>query len=316
MKNVESDSSEGNSRARVGFIGVGNMGHPMAKNLLKAGFVLKIHDVNAERGAPLLRDGAEWASSVGDCASDVDFVLTSLPGPLEIEHVVVGPKGLLASMRKGAIWIDLSTNDPTLLRQLAAQLGERGVSVLDAPVTGGVEGAEAGNLTVMCGGERDVYEAAQDVLEAIAGRLFHMGPVGTGAIAKLVVQQLYYIHIVGAFEALTLAAAFGCNKDVVCELIKSSVAASYATEFDVTSTLNGRYDPSFNMRLAVKDLRLIDHMVDSLSAQGIPGLPLTSATSDVYIRALKTLGDDASWLRVAEIMASPDGMGADRPRPV
>ena len=170
---------------KIGFIGLGNMGGPMALNLMKAGHELLVHDVRREMAAAHLDKGARWAASPRDAAVDRELILTSLPGPAEVAVVATGGDGVIHGAARGAIYTDLSTGSPTVMRKLHGVFKERGVHVLDAPVSGGVPGAVHGTLQVMVGGDEAVYQRAKPALEAI-GKVGCMGPIGSGTIAKLV----------------------------------------------------------------------------------------------------------------------------------
>lgn len=293
---------------KVGFIGTGNMGQPMATNLLKAGFEVAVYDVSRDKAAPLLDLGARWADSPADCAREASAVLTSLPGPKEVTAVLRGDSGLLLGMAEGATWIDLSTNDTAVLKALAAELAEKGVTTLDAPVTGGVDGARAGTLTIMLGGEAVTYEAMLPLFDAISAKVFHMGPLGAGMVAKLIVQQLYYVHVMALGEALTLGVGSGCDSDVLWQLLKKSVADSYAVQHDVPAIFEGHYDPSFTLDLTIKDLLLVQNLTESFSAQGGAKLALTKNTTAIYEEARKQFGGSAGWLSVVRWLEDASGV--------
>src|SRR3989475_10312036 len=169
---------------RMGFIGVGNIGQPMAGQLLAAGHPLVVYDVRREAAADLLAAGADWAESPADLAARSEVVATCLPGPMEMERVCVGPRGILEGIKPGALYVDHTTNSPLLVRRVQAALATKGVEMLDAPVSGGMEGARTRDLLVMVGGERAVFERARPVLDAVARRVLYTGGIGSGAIAQ------------------------------------------------------------------------------------------------------------------------------------
>jgi 3-hydroxyisobutyrate dehydrogenase len=169
----------------VGFIGVGNIGRPMATQLLQAGYALVVHDLRREAAAPLLEAGATWAASPQAVAVQCEVVATCLPGPAEMEHVALGSEGILAGITPGALYIDHTTNAPHLVRQVHALLHAKGVEMLDAPVSGGMEGAQSRDLLVMVGGSATAFQRAKPLLDAIARRVMYTGESGCGCICKL-----------------------------------------------------------------------------------------------------------------------------------
>ena len=292
------------------------MGSRMAANLLNAGFEVAVHDLARGAGDALVEGGARWADSPADCSDHADVVLTSLPGPPEVTAVVRGDSGLVSGMTDNAVWVDLSTNDPAVFRELADQLAAKGVRSLDAPVTGGIDGARSGTLTVMVGGDGKTVLSVQPVLDAISANVFHMGPLGAGMAAKLIVQQLYYVNIAALGEALTLGAGAGCETPRLLDLLKASVADSYAVQHDVPNIIDGSYDPSFSLDLTVKDLRLVEALAAAFETQGGATLALTRETIQAFEHARSEFGGSAGWLSVVRWMEDASGLQlGDRPSP-
>ncbi|MDE2686847.1 MAG: NAD(P)-dependent oxidoreductase [Chloroflexota bacterium] len=252
---------------KIGFIGLGNMGGGMAANVLRAGYDLTVHDLRRESATPLLEAGASWADTPAELAASCDIVLTSLPGPREVEAIALGEGGVLEGMvskaaeggESGGVYIDLSTSSPTLIRDIAAQFTEQGLSVLDAPVSGGPVGARTGRLAVMVGGERDVYDRVKPALDAIGDKVSYIGPVGSGSIAKLMHNCIGYGLQTIVAECLTLGVKAGVDPEPLYQAISngsvgrgSSFANTYPNTF-----LAGNFDPpSFALRLAHKDVSL------------------------------------------------------------
>ncbi|MXY45635.1 MAG: NAD(P)-dependent oxidoreductase [Chloroflexi bacterium] len=252
---------------RIGFIGLGNMGGGMAANVLRAGYDLTVHDLRRESATSLLEAGASWADTPAELAASCDIVLTSLPGPREVEATALGEGGVLEGMvskaaedgNSGGVYIDLSTSSPTLIRDIAVQFAEQGLSVLDAPVSGGPVGARTGKLAVMVGGERDVYDRVKPALDAIGDKVSYIGPVGSGSIAKLMHNCIGYGLQTIVAECLTLGVKAGVDPEPLYEAISngsvgrgSSFANTYPNTF-----LAGNFDPpSFALRLAHKDVSL------------------------------------------------------------
>ena len=243
----------------IGFIGLGNMGGGMAANVLRAGHELTVHDLRREAATPLLENGASWADTPADVAAASDVVLTSLPGPREVEAIALGDSGVLEGSTSGKVYIDLSTSSPTLIRSIAEDFAAKGVSVLDAPVSGGPVGARTGRLAVMVGGDREVYERVKPALDAIGDKVSYIGPIGSGSIAKLMHNCIGYGLQTIVAECLTLGVKAGVDPEPLFEAISngsvgrgSSFANTYPNTF-----LAGNFDPpSFALRLAHKDVSL------------------------------------------------------------
>lgn len=194
---------------KLGFIGLGTMGGSMASNLQRAGYELVVNDIRREVAAPHLSAGATWASSPREVAAASDVVLTSLPGPAEVKAVALDTDGLLSSMRSGTVYMDLSTNSPTLMRELHATFAQRGVDVLDTPVSGGPAGAKSGKLAIWAGGDQAVFERVRSVLDAFADQVFYVGPIGAGSVTKLVHNCAGYALQAALAEVFTLGVKAG-----------------------------------------------------------------------------------------------------------
>src|SRR5919199_181053 len=205
---------------RIGFIGLGMMGHHMVANLQKAGHDLVVHDVRRDAGEEALSRGARWAETPADAARQTQIVMTSLPGPKEVEQVALGETGIIGGALPGTLYIDLSTSSPTLIRHIHAVLGQRGVRVADAPVSGGVIGAEEASLQIMVGCDADVFEQIKPALEGIGDKITYIGEVGAGEVAKLVHNQLALVVQQVVAEALTLGAKAGIQPEKLLEAIR------------------------------------------------------------------------------------------------
>jgi len=201
----------------IGFIGVGNMGAGMANNILKAGYSMTIHDVRRDAAGPLLEAGAKWGDTPQYVAAQSDVTFTSLPGPPEVEAVALGEAGVLAGMRPGSIYIDLSTNSPTLIRQMEGIFRQRGMHMLDAPVSGGVIGARTGLLAIMVGGDEAVYQQVKPVLDAFGDNVVYCGAIGAGSICKLVHNCISAITSQAISELFTLGVKAGADVKALWE---------------------------------------------------------------------------------------------------
>ncbi|MBI2219189.1 MAG: NAD(P)-dependent oxidoreductase [Candidatus Rokubacteria bacterium] len=243
---------------KVGFVGVGTMGSSMALNLIKAGHDLLVHDVKREAAAPHIAAGAKWADGPRQAAEGAEIVFTSLPGPRDVEVVASGDRGLLAGMAKGTAWFDLSTNDPALMRRLHGVFGERGVHVLDAPVSGGPKGARTRKLALWVGGDEAVFKRSKPVLDAIGDQAYYVGPIGSGSVAKLVHNCTGYVLQTALAEVFTMGVKAGVDPLALFDAVRQGALGRRRT-FDglVDQFLPGTYDPpAFALRLARKDVTL------------------------------------------------------------
>ena len=277
----------------IGFVGLGNMGGPMARRLCTAGYEVHAFDLAHAALAATLEAGAIAEPDAAACAAAADVLLTSLPRP---DHVtsVMGDGGALAALRAGSLWIDLTTNRKELVAELAANAPD-GVSVVDSPVTGAVDGARNGKLTLFAGGADADLDRAEPILSEL-GRVIRCGPLGTGNVTKLVTNQLWFIHAAAIGEGFALGMANGVELDVLWDAIKDSVGDSFVARHDAPSIFAGHYDPSFTLDLCVKDLGL----TTELAAHVGTDLPLTERAAETFQRAVDRYGRDAGELHVAK----------------
>ena len=243
---------------KVGFIGLGIMGASMASNVQKGGHDLVVHDLRAETAKPHLAAGAAWATTPRQVAEASDIVLTSLPGPAEVEAVALGEDGLLSGLGAGKVYVDLSTNSPTVVRRLHAVFAERGVAMLDAPVSGGPRGARTRKLAVWVGGDEAHFERVRPVLDAMGDQVIRVGAIGAGSIAKLVHNMTTYCVQTALAEVFTLGVKAGVEPLELWQAVRYGATGRQRT-FDrlADGFLLGRYDPpNFALRLAHKDVSL------------------------------------------------------------
>jgi 3-hydroxyisobutyrate dehydrogenase len=241
---------------KFGFIGVGNMGNPMAFNLSKAGHSLLVHDIKREAAANLEEAGATWVNSPKEAATGVEATFLSLPMPADVERVVLAENGVLAGMRSGGTIIDMSTNSPTVVRSLAEKTKAKGVTFLDAPVSGGVRGARNATLAIMVGGDKTAYDKYEPALKAIGANVFYCGDVGNGNVVKLCNNMLAFIHMMGAAEAIVLGTKAGVDPNVLWQAVKASSGGSFVWESGTRAILRDRLAPTFTIDLASKDISL------------------------------------------------------------
>ena len=243
---------------KIGFIGLGTMGHHMASNLIAAGHQLVVNDLREEAGKPHLAAGAVWAQTPMQAAEQTEVVFTSLPGPPEVEAVALGDTGLLNGMSPGKAYFDLSTNAPATIRRLHGIFAERGVHLLDAPVSGGPEGARTRKLALWVGGDQAIFEQYQPVLGCIGDKPYYVGPIGSGAVAKLVHNCAGYALQTALAEVFTMGVKAGVEPEALFKAIRNGAQGRRRT-FDsmIKQFLPGKFDPpDFTLRLAHKDVTL------------------------------------------------------------
>jgi 3-hydroxyisobutyrate dehydrogenase-like beta-hydroxyacid dehydrogenase len=243
---------------KVGFVGLGMMGKFMAANLQKNGYDLVVHDLNKAAAEPHIAAGAAWADSPKALGEAVDLVFSSLPGPPEVEAVALGENGLLAGLSKDGAYFDLSTNSPTVVRRIHAVFAEKGVHMLDAPVSGGPAGAESGKLALWIGGPEAIFKKHKPVLDAIGDRANYIGDIGAGSVAKLVHNCSGYAMQCALAEVFTLGVKAGVEPLALWEAVRQGAQGRRRT-YDglINQFLPGEYDPAdFALRLAHKDVSL------------------------------------------------------------
>jgi len=249
---------------KIGFIGLGNMGNPMCRNLLKHGHALKVYDVVPDLVKKLEKEGCEVAPSAGECARGVDVVITMLPSSPHVRSVYLGEHGVLRGAKAGTPLIDSSTIDPLTSREVAMEARARGCPMVDAPVSGGVGGAEAGTLTFMVGGEAQDYEAAKPVLQAMGKNIVHCGGIGNGQVAKICNNMMLAIEMIATSEGMTLAAKLGMDPKTFAAIVNTSSGRCWSSDtynpypgvLDNVPASRG-YSGGFGSDLMLKDLTLV-----------------------------------------------------------
>ena len=283
---------------KIGFIGLGNMGGPMALNMIKAGHNLTVYDVRREAAEPHLAAGARWADSPEAIAAENELVVTSLPGPKEIDEVALGDGGIMRGIRSGAVYVDLSTNSPAAIRRLHTIFKEKHVEVLDAPVSGGIPGARNATLAVMVGGDRATFEKIKPALDAIGDKVSYVGECGAGSVAKLVHNMVAICSTQLLAEAFTMGVKAGVAPDA---LLKAVQDGAYGKGMLLTGSLpkmvfRGNFDRvSFALKLARKDLGLATEVGRELN---VP-MPLANLVEQDLLAAIANgLGDKDSTAAV------------------
>jgi 3-hydroxyisobutyrate dehydrogenase len=296
----------GRTRPVVGFIGLGRMGRPMASNIARARFELVVFDVRGEATEPLVTLGARVAESAPGLAAEVDVLVTMLPGPAQVEAVMLGAGGAFQALRTGSVWIDMSTSTPIAARVAAEDGAPRAVAVVDAPVAGMVKGAVAGTLQVFAGGDAEAVARVRPVLEAMGDpeRIIHCGVLGTGYATKLCLNLLWFIHAHAAAEVLVLGAKAGVEVGTLRRALVGGPAASVLLERDIDGVFEGDYDESFTLDLVTKDLGLA---VDLGRELGVP-LEMSALVEQLYRRARALYGDRAGELSTVRMVEEAAGI--------
>ena len=240
----------------TGFIGIGQMGRRMSKRILEAGYSLTVCDLNKEAASPLLEMGARWADTPAEVAASCRVVISSLPAPQDVEGVVYGEKGLKAGWKEGDIYIDMSTNSPSVIRKIAREAGSMGVAVLDAPVSGGTKAAETGNLVIMVGGDRSSLERVRAVLETMGQKVVLVGDAGCGNIAKLVNNLIALTCNSITAESFVLGVKAGIDPKTLWDIITESTGNNWCLQQYFDSVFKGNFEPGFKVSLAYKDIGL------------------------------------------------------------
>lgn len=268
---------------KIGFIGTGNMGNPMAANLVKAGHQLTVHDLRREAATNLLEMGANWVDSPKEAVPGNEVVFTSLPVPRDVEAVVLGENGILEGASRGSVFFDLSTNSPTMVRRLHEICATKGVTLLDSPVSGGTYGAAAGTLAVMVGGDKATFDRFKPTLEAIGTHVVYCGPIGNGAVCKICNNLMSMGTGVLLAEALTLGVKAGVELAVLADVINNSTGGSkrLADKFP-RFLFKGNFEPGFATALAAKDVRLA---TDLGREYGIP-MDLSNLVDQRHVEAM------------------------------
>lgn len=261
--------------ARVGFIGTGIMGAPMARHLIQAGYRLQVHNRTRRRAEPLVALGADWAETPAAAARDAHFVISVVPDSPDVERVYLGPDGVCQTLAHGAVCIDMSTVSPDVARQVAQAVDKRGGAFLDAPISGGKTGAEAGTLSIMVGGVAEALERARSLLMAMGKTIVHCGPVGTGQLTKLCNQILCGLNLLAVSEALTFARRAGLDLTRTLEAVSAGAAGSWALSNLGPRMVRRDFAPMFMIDLQQKDLRIALASASG-NAVSLPGTALVN----------------------------------------
>jgi 2-hydroxy-3-oxopropionate reductase len=269
----------------IGFIGLGIMGRPMARNLLKAGYPLVVHNRSRAAVDDLVRGGAKAAGSPREVAGQCDVLITMLPNSGDVELVTLGKDGVIEGARRGLLFVDMSTISPLVSQKVGKALEPKGVRMLDAPVSGGEQGAIQGTLSIMVGGEASVFDQVLPIFQALGKTITHLGPLGSGGFTKLANQIIVALNLTALGEALTLARKAGLDRELTIKALGGGLAGSRCLEQKAPNYLRGSYPPGFKIDLHYKDLGLI---MEAGRALGVP-LPATAVVQELF-NALRVKG--------------------------
>jgi 3-hydroxyisobutyrate dehydrogenase len=285
---------------RYGFIGLGNLGGHLARNLAAGGFALQVFDLKRSAAQPVLDAGAGWAESVEALAGCCDALITCLPSPAASRQVMALA---LPVLQRGSCWIEMSTNDYAEVEKIAAQGAESGIGTLMCPVTGGVHKAASGDITVLVGGSQQLFEVHRPALQAMGGRVIYLGGIEQAAVTKVVTNMLAFIHLIAAGEALMLCAKAGVDLRAAFEGIAASSGTSFVHETESQLVLNGSYDVGFSMELACKDAGFA---LDFAKRYGVP-LRLASLMQQIFLEGRATFGADAQSTMIVKLLEDAAG---------
>ena len=270
---------------KIGFIGLGIMGKPMAKNLLRAGYELVVYDIIAAPVNEVVAAGAKAGTSPKDVAAKGDVIITMLPNSPHVKEAILGKNGVIEGIRPGSIVVDMSSIAPLAAQEVAAELAKKGVEMLDAPVSGGEPKAIDGTLAIMVGGKAEVFEKVKPILLKMGSSAVLCGEIGSGNVTKLANQIIVALNIAAMSEALVLAAKAGVDPGMVYQAIRGGLAGSTVLDAKAPMVLKGNYKPGFRIELHIKDLQ---NALDTAHAIGVP-VPLTSAIMEI-MQALRVDG--------------------------
>lgn len=277
---------------KVGFIGLGIMGSAMARNLIKAGFKLRVYNRTRSKAEPFAELGAEIADTPATAAAGADVTIVIVSDTPDVQEVVLGPAGVASAAKPGSIVVDMSTISPEATREIAAELESRGIHMLDAPVTGGQKGAIEGTLSIMVGGHPDVFQRCLPVFQAMGKNIVYMGDHGAGQTAKLCNQVLCSLTILSMAECLVLAAKAGLDLEKLLQAVSGGAGGSWSLTNLGPKVIRGDFSPGFMVKLHQKDLRLVLDLARKLGVS-LPGTALVNQLFNTLEPEFGHLGNQA-----------------------
>ena len=297
-------ASHGNGgKMKVGFIGLGIMGKPMCKNLVKAGYEVAVNDRNTAAAEELKSMGATVKETAAQIAQECEVIITMVPNSPQVREVALGEGGIIEGAKEGTVLIDMSSIDPMESQSIAAELAKKGIDMLDAPVSGGEPKAIDGTISVMVGGKKETFDQYYDLLMTMAGSVVYVGDIGSGNIAKLANQIIVAVNIAAVSEALTFATKAGASPELVYQAIRGGLAGSTVLDAKAPMMLNRNFNPGFRVELHIKDLNNALNAAHSINSP----IPLTSQLMEI-MQALKADGlekqDHSSIVKYYEKIAN------------
>jgi len=253
-------------KSKIGFIGLGNMGGPMARNIARAGFPITVFDLKKELASALMKEGARVAASLSEVTETSEIILTSLPTPEASEAVWLGKGGVLEKAKPKSVFVELSTVSPNFVKSLHARAAERGIHVVDAGISGGVKPAEDGTLTIMAGGRKEAFEKVLPVFQAIGKKIYHVGEIGAGMIVKLVNNAIGHINVVAFIECVSVGLKAGIDIQTLYDVISQGTGSSkqFETRFK-DRIMKKNYEPGMKLDLVYKDSKLMEDLASQLA---------------------------------------------------
>lgn len=283
---------------KVGLIGLGNMGRGMALTLKRKGFELVGTDVSPATRESLAKEGISVRETIGEVVSGCDLVILSLPTAAIVEQVVSGPNGILANAKPGLLVVDTSTSHPETTRRLARALNAAGMSMLDAPVSGGPKGAITATMAMVIGGSKEDLERAEPILAAMTAKRVHVGDIGAGHVAKIANNLFAAAHLLIAGEVTRMAAKAGVPTEQLLQGINAGSGRSFITEHSYpTWIMNGQFDSGFTMKLMRKDVRLSQELIAALAID----LPMSAKVAELWALSAQSISDDEDFNRIVEL---------------
>lgn len=287
---------------KIGFIGLGTIGSPIAVNLLRAGYELVVHDLDRGQAGAVLDAGARWVDSVVEAAEGCEALFTSLPGPRQVEDVMALAG---AALPQGAIWVDLTTSDLKLTQRIAADLAANGgIQTLEAPITGGVKNAHIGKITIFTAGPQAAFDKMAPVLQVTAGDVFYFGDLGGASVVKLITNFVAFIHVIALGEGLVFGTRYGLDKHELLAAIKSSYADSFVARTDGEKIFDGDYASDFALGLAYKDMVLARQLAEEMGLT----LDLTALTDQLYAASVAQFGEQAGAMAPVQSLEQRSGV--------
>lgn len=294
---------------KVAQIGLGNIGAILATNLLNSGHELIVHDLDPDRAAPLLKNGARWADTPLEAARKAHRVVTSLPSPEAVRAVMTGPEGVLQGLQTGAVWIETSTTDVPQLKAFASDARTRGADTLEATLTLGVHRMADRTGTIFAGGNEAVFSANADLLRDMGGEVVYIGPLGQASVIKIITNTIAFVNLIGLAEGMALADKFGIDLATAHKAISASFGQSYVNETEMKVVLNGSFDGGFTIDLACKDLRLSKALCMALDMNQ----PITEAVAEIWEAVRLERGDKAFSTEAARYVEEHTGTSLRAP---